>query len=221
MTYHTFAQFEPHFSAAQSAAHSFHGTAKSLPNVTASDAWNLYNNTKNATLAMQVFGRHIFDAEGAVRKFMSETPVGTSRQMPDFMQGITNVETANFGKANDTDSGSLLMAGKDKWNFTINDCWLLGGVHGHQEFHPASPINFRNIYHNTFILTITGRELFGLALAGYVEREGHKAMGRLYAPSSKQKADALDLITYQSELAKMKTVEGAKAFFEKAKFEVL
>jgi len=221
MTYKDFKAFEKDFTAVQSAAHAFHKTSRSLPNLSATDGWALYQNTKKASLNIQVFGRHIFDAESAVRKFQAETPVGTSRQLPDFMVGLTNIEFANFGKANAETSGSALLTGKDKWNFTMNDTWLLGGAHGHQQFHPASSINYKNIFHNTFILTITGRELFGLALAGYKEAMGHKTLGKIYVPSSKSKADALDLVTYQVELTKMTSLPIAQEFFLKAGFEIL
>jgi hypothetical protein len=220
MVYNSFQEFEPHFSAAQSAAHSFHKTSKTLPNVAANDAWNLYRNTKSAALEMQIFGRHIFDAETSVRKFMKETPSGTGRQMPDFMVGITNIELDNFGKANDESSGSALLAGRDKWNFTINDVWLLGGVHGLQPFHPASPINFRNVFHNQFFLTITGRELLGLALAGYKEVPGNKSVGGAYVPDNKSAAKDLTLLTYQTELSKITSLDAAQKFFEKAGYTI-
>ena len=205
--------FVADFEAAQQAGMSFHGVSKVLKSVPADDAWALYENTRLAPLRMQIFGRHIFDQNENVIRFAKSVTPGNSQQMPDFMVGITQTELDNFGKTNANESGSALLTGRDSWNLTINDVWVCGGAHACQEFHPASPVNARNIFSQQHILTITGRELVGLALAGYIATSGHASLGTIYRPSINKKVDDLNLVDYQVTIAGLKTVEDAKAFF--------
>ena len=97
-----------------------------------------------------------------------------------------------------------------------------GGVHSYQDFHPASPIKARNIFDDVRFppLTITGRELVGLALAGYVAVAGHPTLGTIYRRSCDSKASSLNLVDYQVMITKLKTVEQAKSFFQKAGFRI-
>jgi hypothetical protein len=73
----------------------------------------------------------------------------------------------NFGVVNNSDNGSILLMGSALWNLTVNDCWVLGAVHSQLPFYPASTVSNANIFDDKYILSITGRELFGLALFGY------------------------------------------------------
>jgi hypothetical protein len=217
MTYNTFADFRPDFEAVQQAGMSFHKVAKVMPNVAADMAWNLYVNTKRAPLGFQVFGRHIIDQAERIELFKKAVPSGGSGQMPKFMQGLTDVEFTGFGKTNDEESGSALKISNNKWNFTVNDTWVLAGVHAYQPFYPASPVISANIFHNNFVLTITGRELVGLALAGYKQHKtAYDSIGTIYEPGARSAADKANLVDYQVAISKLKSVADAKSFFEKA-----
>lgn len=214
-------KFTSDFEAAQQAGMSYHGVSKVLESIPASEAWLLYENTRQASLRMQIFGRHIFDQNEAVVKFAKSVPKGTSKQMPDFMVGITQTELDNFGKTNANESGSALLTGRNSWNLTINDVWVCAGVHSCQEFHPASPVNARNIFSQQHILTITGRELIGLALAGYVAVSKHASLGTVYRPSVKNKVDAVNLVDYQVTIASLKTVQAAQTFFAQKGLQIV
>lgn len=221
MAYSTFSKFKADYEAVQQAAIAYHKTGKSLPTVTADSAWALYQNTMKAPLGFQIFGRHIFDQADQIKLFMNNMKPNSSAQMPKFMQGITNTELDNFGKTNSLEGGSALLTGRDHWNFTVNDSWLLAGVHSYQDFHPTSPIITANIFHNNFILTITGRELYGMALAGYTEyNSGSEALGKVYTCTDRRKADGANLVDYQVELSKLKSVDEAKRFFVEKGFSV-
>lgn len=87
-----------------------------------------------------------------------------------------------LGGTNDKHSGSVLnilnqnkVAGED-WSILLNDCWILGGIHGHLPFqlasNPASEVFKSPTYqHNktdvSRIMRVTGRELIGLTHFGY------------------------------------------------------
>ena len=220
MAYTDLAKFTADFEACQSAAMSFYKLS-GIPSVSATIGWNLYVNTFKASLKFQIFGRHIFDAQDQISLFMKKMQPNSSGQLPTFMVGITDTELQNMGKTNDLEGGSVLLIGRDKWNFTINDTWLLAGANSLQEFYPASPVNKRNILHNNFILTITGRELFGLALAGYREvPAAYDAIGKTYEPGDKIKARDTSLVDYQVALSKLKSVGDAEAFFTQAGFTI-
>jgi hypothetical protein len=155
----------------------------------------------------QIFGRLFLD--DADRRIS----IRAQPQLASEDIGITLFEWQNFN--------SLKL---DEWNFAVNDTWLLAGVNSLQEFYPASLVNEKNIIDNRFIppLTIMGRELAGLALAGYQEASGHPALGKAYVPSpgKEGKAKSLSLVDYDNGLSPLKTVGDAKAFFKKAGFEI-
>lgn len=221
MTYNTFSEFQKDFEAVQQAGMAFHKVFNVMPNVPSNTAWNLYINTKRASLGFQVFGRHILDQADRIELFKKRVPSGESGQLPKFMQGLTDVEFTGFGKTNDEESGSVLKISNNKWNFTVNDSWVLAGVHSYQPFYPASPVISANIFHNNYVLTITGRELVGLALAGYKQNKtGYDALGTIYECGTRSVADKLSLVDYQVEIAKLKSVSDAKNFFEKAGFVI-
>lgn len=213
-------KFTPDFEAAQQAGLSYHGMAQVVDSIPVNDAWALYENTRRAPLKMQIFGRHIFDQNENVVKFAKKVGSGESAQMPDFMVGITQTELDNFGKTNANESGSALLTGRDSWNLTINDVWVCAGAHALQEFHPASPVNARNIFSQQHILTITGRELVGLALAGYIPVSGHESLGTIYRPSITHKVDDLNLVDYQVTIADLKSVDHAQEFLRRKGFDI-
>lgn len=102
----------------------------------------------------------------------------------------------NFGVTSDVSSGSILMMGK-AWNLTVNDSWLLGGVHAQQPFYLAFKKSYSNLFTSNYKhnLTITGRELLGLLLAGYELKDGGE-LGDVMVCKDPTKADKLTLITY-------------------------
>ena len=210
---YTKTQFTSDFEAAQQAGLAYHGMAGVLDSIPSSQAWDLYQKTLNAPLRMQIFGRHIFDQNEQVVKFANSVPAGSSAKMPEFMVGITQTEIDNFGATNANSSGSALLTGRNDWNLTINDVWLCAGVHSLQQFHPASPLTHNNIYSKKHILTITGRELVGLVMAGYVPVSGHRDLGTVWRPSITKKVDDLNLVNYQVTIASLKTEADAKSFF--------
>lgn len=177
----------------------------SMPSIAFRDAWDLYQNTLSAPLKMQIFGRHVF----------------TKSAQRNIGLGIGLSEVDNFGKANSRSSGSIQLLNYGDWNATINDVWLCAGIHGLHEFHPASPLNSANIFDKQFTLSVTGRELVGLAIAGYVPLEGHKALGRIYRPSITKNAEDFNLMAYREQIKKIESIDHAKRFFKDKGFNIV
>ncbi len=106
----------------------------------------------------------------------------------------------NFGVVSHASTGGILMMGNDVWNLNINDAWVTGGVHAHQPFYIAFKLSYENVFTDTFKhnLTITGRELLGLLLAGYqleINRE-HEQLGGAMVCAKATEADELTLDDY-------------------------
>lgn len=231
MSYQSLSAFACDFEASQSAAHAVHKTSGALLNISHRQAWDLYQNTRRGGhLGLQVFGRHQIDQTANIKKFTAETPIRESRTLPEHLVGLSEPEFTNFAKVNSETSGSVLKVNADVWNLTVNDVWVCAGVHSMQPFYSASPINFRNIFNQNFGLTITGRELFGLALGGYKEKTAMSrdaVWSKVFVPSSQSESDFLTLVEYQVRIADIITrssitqaITEFKQFFERAKFTI-
>ncbi|MGJ8604421.1 MAG: hypothetical protein ACSHXH_09885 [Marivita sp.] len=175
---------------------------------TSSDvAWAVYVGALNTPLKMQVFGRHIRGRDGEI--------IAKSQQG---QAGITQDEMKNF-KHPESESADSLTGGSilnvPEWSPTINDSWICGGVHSRQPFHAASPLINDNIFERTFVLTVTGRELVGLALAGYRKTGGDPKLGVVFQSTQTAKAEDLTLISYNTKIAELNTEEKARAFLKK------
>ena len=90
----------------------------------------------------------------------------------------------------------------ENWDLHSNDAWLLGGVHGYQAFCTASPLNKYNVFlePQKSVLSMAGRELLGLILAGYKLHQ-NATFGEVLVCHSALLADNLDLIQYQRAVA--------------------
>ena len=56
----------------------------------------------------------------------------------------------------------------DKWSPTVNDCWVLGGVHRMANFEPVSELVLKNSWDfKTNLPVVTAREILGLLHFGY------------------------------------------------------
>jgi hypothetical protein len=125
----------------------------------------------------------------------------------------------NFGVVNNEHAGSILLMGSDNWNFTVNDCWLLGAVHSHLPFYPASSVSEANIFDDKHVLSITGRELYGLALFGYRQEIGHPSIGSVFEIQNPGKATGATLKAYQQAMNNLSKA-GAQKTFENAGFQI-
>lgn len=121
----------------------------------------------------------------------------------------------NFGVVNNNETGSILLMGNANWNLTINDTWLLGAVHSQLAFYPASPVSRANIFDDKHVLSITGRELFGLAIFGYRQViPEHAALGTAFVVSDPRKSQSATLVGYQQAMNDVTHGAATKAFNE-------
>ncbi len=142
---YTMGTFRPHFEAAQVGAQAVHGLNNATKPVSTDVAFQLYQHALKPALGFHVFGRHVTGNKAKELQNL-RTKKGNTATLPAHMQGITKSPQdkfeKNFGYVNDTGDGSILMMGGGKWNFTVNDAWLLGGVHSQLAFYAASDVAF-------------------------------------------------------------------------------
>jgi hypothetical protein len=226
--YNTQQEFASDYALAQNAAQGFHGSINQTKAVNSGIGWAAYSNARNPAMGFHLFGRHIKAKDTApLRRDQVPNLPGAAKgptlgQLPKGLTGISlskyDAFLSNFGVVNNQKDGSILMMGGGNWNFTINDSWLIGGIHSELAFYSCSPLKSFNLVDHEYVLTITGRELLGLALAGYVEESGHADMGVAFTCDDKAKAQALTLPDIQLAVADMKTPMDAMSVFANAGF---
>jgi len=112
--------------------------------------WTVYSKAYKAS-GPQVIGR-LGDLHRSLREKIS-----------NIMEGQTLVD--------DSTQGNILKV--DRWSLTVNDCWILGGIHRRADFTLMSGYTWTNAWspdYNGFV--VTGRELIGLQTFGYKPRKG-------------------------------------------------
>ncbi len=188
-------------------------------------AWEVYKHSKAPGLKFHIFGRHVkfeerWAKEGGI-DLASKQP-GALGQIPhptDASRTMSAMEY-NFGIVNDSTDGSILMMGGTNWNLHVNDAWLMGGVHAYLPFYSASELNRDNLFRTegkSSVLTITGRELFGLLLANYKVESGHPALGIAMVCKNKPQADRLDFSTYENAVKLVETSKSRQTVIDMAK----
>ena len=228
--YNTLTEYSSEYGIAQNAAQAFHGAINQTKHVDASIGWAAYSNARNPSLGFHLFGRHIAAKSLApLRRDQNAVSVNASKgptlgQLPKGLTGISfnsyDAFSTNFGIVNNVDSGSILLMGGGNWNFTINDSWLLGGIHSECAFYSCSPLKSFNLVDHEYILTITGRELLGMALAGYVEESGDPDLGSAFSSGDRAKAQGLSLTDIQLAVADCKSAFDAMGIFSNAGFSI-
>lgn len=225
-------------------------------------AWRAYENSRNSTLGLMLFGRHLASMKSEVSKRAQEAfktrqdgiaakdaKLKKKWYVPSrYRNYVTNKATTanfarlnreketvpasidtreeqpmmkNFGVVNNDKSGSILLMGDKNWNFTINDTWLVGAAHASLPFYPASAVSRANIFDDKYILSITGRELFGLAMFGYRQViPEYEEMGCAFEVSNPKVASAATLVKYQTTMDDL-TVQKAEKVFQDAGFRIV
>ena len=96
----------------------------------------------------------------------------------------------------------------------------MGGVHAYLPFYSASEIKRGNLFRpegKSSVLGITGREFFGLLLAGYQAENGHPSLGIAMVCKNKPQADRLDFSTYENAVKLVETSKSRQTVIDMAK----
>jgi len=112
--------------------------------------WTVYSKAYKAS-GPQVIGR-LGDLHRSLREKIS-----------NIMEGQTLLD--------DPTQGNILKV--DRWSLTVNDCWILGGIHRRADFSLMSGYTWKNVWNpdiNGFV--VTARELIGLQTFGYKAGKG-------------------------------------------------
>jgi hypothetical protein len=86
-----------------------------------------------------------------------------SKQTPTTSTGVPNLTLLDEGT-----HGNLLN--QDKWAKSINDAWLIGGIHRKAKFRISSTLTMNNLWNQSGqdeFLVVTAREMLGLLHYGY------------------------------------------------------
>jgi len=107
----------------------------------------------------------------------------------------------------------------DKWSPTVNDCWVLGGVHRRADFDVVSILALKNLWDfGTGFHVVTAREILGLLHFGYsLERQGAKV--RLVCSDSAV-AKAATIEAYEELMKRAKGKESIREFIDPAILEL-
>lgn len=179
-------------------------------NIAVHSGWAIYKRTKDTPLDFVIFGRHLRDVNHNI------VPKSGKR-------GITKQEMNNFkhpssvGSADSLQGGSILSLVKGGWSVTYNDAWICGAVHGLKEFHCASDLSPENILDDDFGLTVTGRELVGLHIAGFVCQQTILKDGDRYImfrSGVTSSAAKLTLASYSGAVAQLNSKDKAEKFMK-------
>ena len=112
--------------------------------------WTVYNKAYKAS-GPQVIGRL-----GDIHRSLKE-------KISNIMEGQTLLD--------DFTQGNVLKV--DRWSLTVNDCWVLGGVHRRAPFALMSDYTWKNIWNPDIQgFVVTARELIGLQTFGYTRVTG-------------------------------------------------
>ena len=160
--------------------------------------FRLYQNAANNTLGALVVGR-IVKKDGA-GKPINLTQIG---------RGLDDIERENFATTHTASAGvgSVLKVDDRDWQASLNDSWLMGGIHALLDFYVASPRTRNNIIDPTFGATVTGRELLGLTTFGYSIHPNTR-LGEGYVCTDQARALGATFVAYQKAFDAAKTTGG-------------
>ncbi|MEP1472308.1 MAG: hypothetical protein ABJK25_15170 [Halieaceae bacterium] len=109
-------------------------------------------------------------------------------------------------------AGTVLDA--DLWSLLANDAWLLGGIHALTEFHFASPLRHENMWDTADNrMTVTGREVLGIATAGYKIERPVEWMEAVALCIDAAKVSAFSLKSYKNAVESCSSIQGFERFY--------
>ncbi|MBV8465068.1 MAG: hypothetical protein JO218_03890 [Burkholderiales bacterium] len=147
--------------------------------------FTMYENARQSALGMLVLGSEALRTDNKLLVNLGVTAVTT------VAPAASAIATA--GSAASTTQGAVLN--EQYWWPFFNDCWVMGGVHGRQQFHLASvdwPPNTDLWDRRNRRPTMLGRELLILSISGYVLRRT-PGLGMVFYNDDHMKAFGLRL----------------------------
>lgn len=138
----------------------------------------------------------------------------------DYNTSILNDPLFEFGHEGSKDNVMNYLK-KWGWSPALNDVWVLANVHARKRFDPISPLEATYVFDDKFGVSVFGRELVGLVLAGYIFKpSGDKGMFVPTHNSSEGCGSRLTLVQYVSTVNSLKGKEAYKSFFQHAGINV-
>lgn len=112
-------------------------------------------------------------------------------------------------------SGEKILEYLKRWGWTpaLNDIWVLANVHARKDFIPISPLNASYVFDKDFGVSVFGRELVGITLAGYIKKTVFE-QETFVAPHNDSRP-GVDKLSLQNYAGKMKALSVAGTSGEK------
>jgi hypothetical protein len=178
-------------------------------------AFRIYSNARAGTKLADAEGNPVSFGITIVGRLALKADGGSWVPADESFPSIDEIMRENL-KVMDEDadgSGSILSAGR--WSLLANDAWLLGGIHARTEFHFASPLRWTNLWDAAGgRMTITARELTGIAAFGYAIRRPVPQLEAVAQCVDEKKAAAASLPAYKTEVQKLRTSGAFRKFYE-------
>jgi hypothetical protein len=190
-------------------------TDQSLQHDMLEAAFRIYRNASAGTKLSDFEGNPTDFGITIVGRLALRAGDGTWVPADESFPGIDEIMRQNLRvmDADAGDSGSILSAGR--WSLLANDAWLLGGIHARTEFHFASPLRWSNLWNAADgRMTITARELIGIAAFGYTIRRPVPQLEAVAQCVDDHKAAAASLPAYKTEVQKLQAIEDFRQFYE-------
>ena len=200
MPVYTQQEFGKDFEQAQSLNQALYGQSHHTQTRRTTSAWNLYKNASEPALGFHLFGRRI--ASKDVTAFRSQSG-NAQATLPGALVGLSYPEKcwANFKTVSDEGGKKGSLLDMTAWSLTVNDSWVLGGIHAGLPFHAASPLTKANLLDASHVLTVTGRELLAMSIYGYKVRQGHAALEMVMVCTDRARARGGSLVEIQASVA--------------------
>ena len=131
------------------------------------NAWESMQNAVSAPMGMLMLGRVTMQpAEGNIDQLLDENIGMTLADSTSEKRVLDMYMHANFGTATEFQKGSILWL--NNWTILANDSFILGGIQANLPFYLVSDRSKENIWDfKANRLTVTGREIIALLIAGY------------------------------------------------------
>jgi len=150
-------------------------------------AHHIYLLVRNGTpLGITIVGRGSFDGEVS------------NEDHPNIDQYVKD----NFKTLRESSQDIGGVLDMTHWSLLANDAWLLASLHSLTEFHLASPLHWTNMWDDKRErITITAREVIGIASSGYVITRPYPAMEPVAVCHNQRLALTASLLTHKAHIA--------------------
>ena len=181
-------------------------------------AYRIYEKARDGTKLKNFDGDSVGFGLTIVGRLARRSSDGTWQSASEDFPSIDEIMRENLTvmdeSAEGTGTGTILDA--RLWSLLANDAWLLGGIHAQTEFHFASPLRHENMWDSGVDrMTVTGREVLGIATAGYKIERPIEWMEAIALCKDPEKMRGFSLVSYKKAVESCSSIQGFERFYSK------